>query len=473
MPENSGNPEAQSVKAHPTKAFFVSMLTRDISLEDAILDLVDNSLDGALRSSGADVDYSQFFVDIHLERQRFRIEDNCGGIERSVAINYAFKMGRDPNDPRDHEHETIGMYGIGMKRAVFKLGRSITIRTRHMDDQYQVRFIAEWMDSPQWSEIPLEPVPDDSTMEGPGTSISVEQLRPGVAEQLNSPSFLNDLRRDLGDHFTTFIQRGFSIRLNGLQVTATDIRVLLDPSGQLPFFYQGHVGSTRIRVAVGLNAGSPLGEDDEGDDAHFLSHRSIATSGWTVFCNDRAVLVGDQTRLTGWGDGAPKFHPQFAIITGIVEFRSNEANDLPITTTKRALDTSSESWLVARSIMRDGLRVFTTLTNRWKNIPKAELEPFFRNAAPMTIEQIADAIQPHLRPSRTGMSAQVFDPSRHGQLPEAPGSSQQNRRIIFSRPRVDIERLAQHLLEDREAPPSAVGSRCFDKALNEMEQADG
>lgn len=33
--------------AFPTKAFFVRMITRDISLEDCILDLIDNSVDGA------------------------------------------------------------------------------------------------------------------------------------------------------------------------------------------------------------------------------------------------------------------------------------------------------------------------------------------------------------------------------------------------------------------------------------------
>lgn len=36
-------------QASPTKQFFVSMLTRDISLDDAILDLIDNCLDGAMR----------------------------------------------------------------------------------------------------------------------------------------------------------------------------------------------------------------------------------------------------------------------------------------------------------------------------------------------------------------------------------------------------------------------------------------
>ena len=35
----------------PTKRFFVEMLTRDIDLEDAILDLLDNCLDGVSRSS--------------------------------------------------------------------------------------------------------------------------------------------------------------------------------------------------------------------------------------------------------------------------------------------------------------------------------------------------------------------------------------------------------------------------------------
>ncbi|GAB8979638.1 hypothetical protein OkiPb01104_48070 [Escherichia coli] len=34
----------------PSKRFFVSMLTRDIDLNDAILDLLDNCVDGALRT---------------------------------------------------------------------------------------------------------------------------------------------------------------------------------------------------------------------------------------------------------------------------------------------------------------------------------------------------------------------------------------------------------------------------------------
>ena len=39
----------ESVNASPAKSLFVSMLTRDLTLEDAILDLLDNCVDGILR----------------------------------------------------------------------------------------------------------------------------------------------------------------------------------------------------------------------------------------------------------------------------------------------------------------------------------------------------------------------------------------------------------------------------------------
>ena len=46
-------PNNTIIKAGPTKAFFVRMLTRDIELADAILDLLDNCVDGvALENFG-------------------------------------------------------------------------------------------------------------------------------------------------------------------------------------------------------------------------------------------------------------------------------------------------------------------------------------------------------------------------------------------------------------------------------------
>ena len=69
----------------PTKDFFVGMLTRDIEINDAILDLLDNCLDGVVRSRSdtnklSDVNfYKGFSSKITITSDTFAIEDNCGG----------------------------------------------------------------------------------------------------------------------------------------------------------------------------------------------------------------------------------------------------------------------------------------------------------------------------------------------------------------------------------------------------------
>ena len=40
-----------TVKGEPTKRFFVKMLVRDIELYEAILDLIDNCVDGIVRTN--------------------------------------------------------------------------------------------------------------------------------------------------------------------------------------------------------------------------------------------------------------------------------------------------------------------------------------------------------------------------------------------------------------------------------------
>ena len=87
-------------KGTPTKEFFVGMLTRDIELSDAILDLLDNCLDGVVRQkknidkrSAANY-YADYYSHITIDHNSFTIEDNCGGIPIEIAEKYAFRMGR-------------------------------------------------------------------------------------------------------------------------------------------------------------------------------------------------------------------------------------------------------------------------------------------------------------------------------------------------------------------------------------------
>src|SRR5262245_32381433 len=121
------------IDASPTKAFFTAMLVRDIPLDRAIIDLVDNSVDGALRER-PDHNWAAYVVEINFDRDHFLISDNCGGIPVSVARNYAFKFGR-PTD-QDCTTESIGRFGVGMKRALFKMGGAFVVRSTTRDSRF-------------------------------------------------------------------------------------------------------------------------------------------------------------------------------------------------------------------------------------------------------------------------------------------------------------------------------------------------
>ena len=63
------------IEGNPTKKFFIEMITRDISIEDAIIDLLDNSIDGATQINPDDL--SGFVINIEIDANKLSIKDNC------------------------------------------------------------------------------------------------------------------------------------------------------------------------------------------------------------------------------------------------------------------------------------------------------------------------------------------------------------------------------------------------------------
>src|SRR5262245_31613469 len=161
----------------PAKAFFVSMLTRDIDLQDAILDLLDNCVDGAIRTRTqkmADDDSLEgFWAKIKFDDKRFTIEDNCGGIPWEIAKEYAFGMGKPDGIPT--KPGTIGVVGIGMKRAIFKMGRECYVHSSHKDDAFLVTIPPKWFDDDtKWGFFDAER--ERSTKRHYGTIVEISEL---------------------------------------------------------------------------------------------------------------------------------------------------------------------------------------------------------------------------------------------------------------------------------------------------------
>src|SRR5262249_16326439 len=106
----------------------------------------------------------------------------------------------------------------------------------------------------------------------------------------------------------------------------------------------------------------------EIDDESESPKADLSQAGWSVICNDRLILRGDKTAVTGWGTGnVPRFHNQFSSIAGLVTLRSSDPGLLPLNTTKRGIETSSDVYFRLLDYMREGVKQFTNYTNRWKS----------------------------------------------------------------------------------------------------------
>lgn len=367
------------LKAHaaPTKEFFVRMITKDIDLEDCILDLIDNCLDGARRSSANAPDakrYAGFAARIEVTLDRFKIEDNCGGISVDQAIDYAFHFGRRKDaPPGDH---AIGLYGIGMKRAIFKIGNSISIRSSTVDDSFGTHIdVDAWLAKPplkgadgalheDW-DFDLDDAPP---LVHPGTQILIEGLYPEVSRQFADPTFRNGLIRIVSRDYAQFIAKGFSITINGIPVAG--FRFAVREGEDIKPLRTQYVDETGVRVEIIAGMAAPPPED-----LNPTERRSETDYyGWFVLCNDRVIVASDKGEQTGWGEGGgPQWHYQYNGFLGMVEFAADDPTLLPWRTTKRDVDDTNPAYRRALVRMREVARTWVKYTNdRRVNIERAK-----------------------------------------------------------------------------------------------------
>ncbi len=470
--------KSSTVKASPTKSFFVDMLTRDIELEDAILDLLDNCIDGIQRtiknSPPSDNPYEKFWAKLTFSSESFTIEDNCGGIPRDVAQDYAFRMGR-PNNNVDNDLYTIGTYGIGMKRSIFKMGRASEVISKTEKDSFKVTIYPDWLtDDMNW-DLPFELIEPD--LKENGTSIKITDLHPSIINAFSSPQSIlhNSLVSKISHYYSYIIHKGFTVSINEVKVTPEPLKLLWDGANQIdgqniaPYLYEMEKDGVEIKLAIGFYR--PTASEEEVDDEMAGNRRTSETAGWTIVCNDRVVLYCDKTRLTGWGEEkVPSYHPQFIAISGVVYFRSPDARKLPITTTKRGIDASSDIYLYVKDFMREGLKTFTSYTNKWKgnHVEEKQRAEKAQLVAPSELfARIPDDKWTKVK-NKTSKSERKYIPSLP--VPEPQNGEVSKKNIRFSRPLKEIKIVADYLFEDSDREPSEVGNECFEKILREAMQ---
>lgn len=460
------------VKAQPAKRFFVEMLTRDIELKDAVLDMLDNCLDGALRTNNNNpastlTPYDGYFAKISFSKNGFSIFDNCGGIEESLAKEYAFRLGR-PDTNRDKDLATVGVYGIGMKRAIFKIGQDATVISRHHKSSFQIDITREWLkDDDDWN-LPFKYINEDHSEFG--TFIEVKDLYEGIAKTFEE-DFYDDFCATIKEQYSYIIQKGFKVYVNETLIEPKKLGLLVDEAalkgereGITPYIYE--VSSQGVDIFLSVGFYRPLPSEEEQND-EIEGRHSKDDAGWTIICNDRVIIANDKTSLTGWGSsGAPAYHSQFVAISGVAIIRSKDASLLPVTTTKRGIDINSNIYWALREKMVEGLKMFTSYTNKWKT-PSVERETIQKATTAIAPQNVASAVpEDRWRAVRSGLGGKQYIPV----LP-VPRTTNPNKQIKFSRPADEVRMVALYLFEDEDVKPTQVGDQCFAEVLKKAKKA--
>ena len=383
--------DGMAIDAMPTKELFIDMLTRDIGLIPAIIDLVDNSADGAKRDQGQD-NLKNYWARVEISRDEFKVSDNCGGISVETAKKYAFRFGRPPDAP--FVKHSVGQFGVGMKRAIFKMGRKFRVESTTRTSRFVVDVdVSAWAREKKWRFAFAEL--DERTKHSAdevGTTIIVTDLRTDVAKSFAEDSFKTELRNELQVRLQDPISRGLATTLNKVPINAEPMTILSDPRLAPAYKALKYPEKNAKPVSVELYCGI-------GRSASRSEERAAA--GWHVFCNGRLILEGDKSDVTGWGAETddfyiPGFHGQYNNLRGFAYFDSDDPARLPWNTTKTGLNTDSPVYRAVKLEMMQLMRPVIDFLNRLKEEKqekddpeeKGPLENIIESAKPVAIDDV-------------------------------------------------------------------------------------
>jgi hypothetical protein len=351
-----------TVDTHPTKRVVVESLTRDATVKACIFDLIDNSIDAArdrlFESVPADTpkdlpdSFAGYTVSLTFGGTGFKIEDNCGGIPVDALRDLVLRFGR----VSEHQHG-IGVFGVGLNRALFKLGKVSHLKTDTGSQRAELilrndEYIAKEDD---WG-LPAEEFASTGVV---GTEIEIRQPTPDIAKDYSDAAWVDGLRAEIGKRYSRFIARHLELRVNG--VLAADNEIPLRENG--PFPIQSKYFKTAADVAVYLQCGEHSEHLFKGEPGHSDHQNRALTAdyGWTIICNDRAIVTSDTSWKTGWDT---QFHSEFYGFVGTVSFVSADPSALPWNTTKTDVDLNNVAYQAALQDMRRFAEEWRKFTRR-------------------------------------------------------------------------------------------------------------
>jgi hypothetical protein len=309
--------KGMKVNASPTREYIINSITKEIKIEAAIFDLIDNSINAAEIAANPKK-LEEYYVSLKINKLEFEISDNCGGIPKDKALGDAFRIGSSL--------EYTGGNGIGLKRAFLKFGRNIEITSNREDYSCKVDIdINKWGRRNNWN-IDIENV--EFIRELPqGFTIGVSELYDDIVIKFSDSKFINRLIEDIAMRYRYKLKAGFKIIINGQEIEALTVRGDVVEEA----YYRVNDGIT-IKVILYNNI---IGKNN----------------GWDIIINGRVVVERDKSDRTLWRKRLIRQGSSYEKFVGEVLIETDNIKSLSIWSVKDGLDTNSKGYENILSVM--------------------------------------------------------------------------------------------------------------------------
>jgi len=336
--------EIELLNGTPEKRMFWSIVN-DYDLQTGLTELVDNALDIWIGTKNRKPLKIELILD--SDRQMVTLVDNAGGVPRE-NLRLLVAPGGSINSP---EGESIGIFGVGSKRAVVAIAEHVSIKTHHSGDgSFQIDITREWLESSDW-ELPAYQIPeiDEGT-----TRIELSQLRKSINTSEDAV-----LRSHFGETYEWFLE------IENCSIFVNDIKV--EPQAFDRWAYPPDYPPRAATFQISPDGAGNINVDIS---AGLISDRSAELNNYGVYiyCNNRLIIKELKSREVGYyivsEAGVP--HPDASLCRAIVRL-NGPAKLMPWTSTKTGINFGHAAFAQLRPTLIQLVSHFSSLSRRLKD----------------------------------------------------------------------------------------------------------
>jgi hypothetical protein len=367
--------EVDTLDATPSKRLFLSIIA-DYNLNRAICELVDNAFD--IWTYDGRSGLLNVKIKLDTEQQTIRIMDNAGGVRES-DLNSLVAPGQTLKGP---EEETIGIFGVGTKRAVVALAQDVKITTRYGGAKtFRVEIDDDWLQSEDW-ELAYYEVED---IEKGTTLIELQSLRIKLTD-----GSINALKKHLGATYAKFLENKKAIvTVNGALIIGENFDNWAYPPKYEPRSYNGTLttdGGNHIKISM---TGGLARE----------SSPATGEFGVYIYCNDRLIARGLKNYDVGFVKGLAGLpHPKLSLVKVIVSL-TGAAQSMPWNSSKSGIAPNHKVFVEVRPRLVELVAHYASLSRRFQgHWPERVFRYKSGNIVNISIPDFPDLTSLHLPP---------------------------------------------------------------------------